>query len=39
VRFNTDFRQVYATLLEDVLDVESEPVLKKKFDKIDLVRI
>jgi len=38
VRFNTDFRQIYATLLEDVLDVESEPVLKKKFDKIDLVR-
>jgi uncharacterized protein (DUF1501 family) len=38
VRFNTDFRQIYATLLEDVLDVESEPVLKQKFDKLDLVR-
>ena len=38
VRFNTDFRQIYATLLEDVLDVESEPVLKQKFDKLDLVK-
>ncbi len=38
VHFNTDFRQIYATLLEDVLDVESEPVLKQKFDKLDLVR-
>ncbi|MCX8278175.1 MAG: DUF1501 domain-containing protein [Dehalococcoidia bacterium] len=38
VRFNTDFRQIYATLLEDVLDVESEPVLKKKFDKLDLIK-
>jgi uncharacterized protein (DUF1501 family) len=39
VRFNTDFRQIYATLLEDVLDVESEPVLKQKFSKLDLVRV
>ena len=38
VHFNTDFRKIYATLLEDVLDVESEPVLKQKFDKLDLVR-
>ena len=38
VRFNTDFRRVYATLLEDVLGIESEPVLKQKFDKVDLVR-
>jgi uncharacterized protein (DUF1501 family) len=38
VRFNTDFRQIYATLLEDVLGVESEPVLKQKFSKLDLVR-
>lgn len=37
VRFNTDFRQVYATLLEDVLGVESEPVLKQKFSKLELV--
>ena len=38
VKFNTDFRQIYATLLEDVLGVESEPVLKQKFNKLDLVR-
>jgi uncharacterized protein (DUF1501 family) len=38
VRFNTDFREIYATLLEDVLGVESEPVLKQKFNKLDLVR-
>jgi len=38
VHFNTDFRQVYATLLEDVLGVESEPVLKQKFSTLDLVR-
>ena len=37
VRFNTDFRQVYATLLEDVLGIESEPVLKQKFDTLDLI--
>ena len=38
VRFNTDFREVYATLLEDVLGIESEPVLKQKFSTLDLVR-
>ena len=39
VRFNTDFRRVYATLLEDVLGVESEPVLKQKFSTLDLITI
>ena len=38
VRFNTDFREVYATLLEDVLGIESEPVLKQKFSTLDLIR-
>ncbi len=37
VKFNTDFREVYATLLEDVLGIESEPVLKQKFSTLDLV--
>jgi uncharacterized protein (DUF1501 family) len=37
VHFNTDFRQVYATLLEDVLGIESEPVLKQKFGKLELI--
>jgi len=38
VLFNTDFRQVYSTLLEDVLGIESEPVLKQKFSTLDLVK-
>ena len=38
VHFNTDFRQVYSTLLEDVLGIESEPVLKQKFHPLDLVK-
>ncbi len=38
VRFNTDFREVYATLVEDVLGIESEPVLKQKFSTLDLIR-
>ena len=38
VHFNTDFRHVYATLLEDVLDVPSEPVLKQKFSTLDLIK-
>ena len=38
VLFNTDFRQVYSTLLEDVLGIESEPVLKQKFNTLDLVK-
>ena len=38
VLFNTDFRQVYSTLLEDVLGIESEPVLKQQFNTLDLVK-
>ena len=38
VHFNTDFRQVYSTLLEDVLGIESEPVLNQKFNALDLVK-
>lgn len=37
VRFSTDFRSAYRTILEDVLDVESEPVLKKKFDRLEFM--
>jgi len=35
--FNTDFRQVYATMLEKVLGVNSEKVLGKKFDLMNFV--
>jgi uncharacterized protein (DUF1501 family) len=38
VRYTTDFREAYATVLEDVLGVESEPVLKKAYRRLDLVR-
>jgi uncharacterized protein (DUF1501 family) len=38
VRFNTDFREAYATVLEDVLGIESEPVLKGGHRPLALVR-
>jgi uncharacterized protein (DUF1501 family) len=34
--FAVDFRQVYATVLEDWLDVGSEPVLGQKFERLAL---
>ncbi len=38
VRFNTDFRTAYASLLEDVLALDSEPVLKRRFAPMDLIK-
>lgn len=35
--FNTDFRQIYATMLEKVLGIDSEKVLGKKFDLMNFV--
>lgn len=35
--FNTDFRQVYATMLEKVLGADSEKVLGKKFELMSFV--
>jgi len=37
LKFHTDFRRIYATLLGDVLGVPSEPILGGKFEKLDLV--
>lgn len=34
LKFNTDFRSVYSTVLEDWLKVASEPILGRKFSKI-----
>jgi len=34
VKYNTDFRSVYATVLENHLGVKSEPILKKSFPLI-----
>ncbi len=36
LRFHTDFRQVYATVLEKWLGVDSEPVLGRRFRTLDL---
>ena len=34
--FDIDFRQIYAGILEDWLGAESEHILKKRFNKLDL---
>jgi uncharacterized protein (DUF1501 family) len=36
VKYNTDFRSVYATVLEKHLGVKSEPILKKDFPTINV---
>jgi uncharacterized protein (DUF1501 family) len=36
LRHHTDFRSVYATLLQDWLDIDSALVLGRKFDRLDL---
>ena len=38
IKHHTDFRQVYASILEEWLDWPSEPVLGASFDKINLIR-
>ncbi len=37
LKFSTDFRRIYATLLEGVLGVESAPILGGSFEKLDLL--
>ena len=37
LRYHTDFRRVYATLLDDWLGVESRGVLGERFDKVALI--
>ena len=36
LKFSTDYRSVYATVLEEWLGVESQPVLGQQFEKLDL---
>lgn len=38
LRFHTDFRSVYATVLERWLGIASEPVLEGRFETLDLFR-
>ncbi len=37
VKYHTDFRRVYATLLDDWLEVDSKGVLDDKYDKLPLI--
>ena len=37
MKFHTDFRSVYATLLENWLEIPAETVLGGKFKKLDFV--
>ncbi|MBI4605614.1 MAG: DUF1501 domain-containing protein [Planctomycetes bacterium] len=37
LRHHTDFRRIYATLLEDVLGVLPEPILGGRFERLDLL--
>ena len=38
IHYNTDFRSLYSTILEDVLGVEASSVLNEKFNKLDIVK-
>jgi uncharacterized protein (DUF1501 family) len=37
IKYHTDFRRVYATLLDDWLEVDSKGVLEDKFEKLPLI--
>lgn len=39
LKFTTDFRSVYATILEDWLGADQALVLPRRFDKLDLLRV
>ena len=38
LKFHTDFRQVYATVLEKWLNWKSEPVLGKKYQTLEFLK-
>ena len=38
VHYNTDFRDLYSTILEGFMDIDSEPILKGSYNQLDLVR-
>ena len=37
LHFNNDFRGLYATLLEDWLDLDSKPIVNGSFEKVDFI--
>jgi uncharacterized protein (DUF1501 family) len=39
VRFNTDYRDVYATILESFMELDSEAILNKQFGRLDLAAV
>ncbi|MDA1258392.1 MAG: DUF1501 domain-containing protein [Chloroflexi bacterium] len=39
VRYNTDYRDVYATILESFMELESEPILNSRFGQLDLATV
>jgi uncharacterized protein (DUF1501 family) len=39
IHYNTDYRDAYATILEAVLGIESEPILNSRFNRLDLVAV
>ena len=39
VRYNTDYRDVYATILESFMELESEPILNSRFGRLDLAAV
>jgi len=38
IHYNMDFRTLYSTILEDVLDVDSENILDEKFTKVSVIK-
>ena len=36
LKFHTDFRRIYATVLEDVLRIESAPILSGTYEKLPM---
>ena len=37
IHYNMDFRTLYSTILEDVLDVDSESILDEKFTNLSVL--
>jgi uncharacterized protein (DUF1501 family) len=39
IKYNTDYREGYATILESFMDLDSEPILNSKFSQLDLLAV
>ena len=38
IKYNTDFRCLYSTILEDILGIEASSVLSEKFSKVEIIK-